>query len=272
MRTRRFTGAALGAIAVAALATAGCTAEDTAAPGGTTTGTSPAGSGSVASSAAADPAAAAALGQAAAALGTTSFKLTLTAGPSLEMTGTVDAPNGRGSAEVRATGPNTDLTVQTRLDGQDLFVQVPGVTKAGTWTRIDVSRLPEGANVGLRPGQIDPVNTAQLLSSTTDVRESGSRSYAGTLDLTKVAGVAGVDKVTVDGYGADAQRVPFTAGLDEQGRLSELTIQLPPVNGQPAAPIEVLYTDYGVPVESLRPDPSTIVEAPESLYSTLGGR
>jgi hypothetical protein len=267
MRTRRFTGPALGVLAVIAFGASGCNAEDTGTPGAGAGTPSP-----PASSAAADPAAAAALGQAAATLGTTSFKVTLTAGPSLTMNGTVDAPNGRGAAEVVATGPNTDLTVQTRLDGEDLFVQVPGVTKAGTWTRIDVARLPEGANVGLRPGQIDPVNTAQLLNSTTDVRQSGSRSYEGTLDLTKVAGVAGVDKVTVDGYGTAAQQVPFTAGLDEQGRLSALTIELPPVNGQQAAPIEVLYTDYGLPVESLRPDPSTVVEAPESLYTTLSGR
>jgi hypothetical protein len=267
MRTRRLTAPALGVLAAAALAVAGCNAEDTPTPGAGAGTPSPS-----ASSGAADPAAASALGQAAATLGTTSFKMTLTAGPSLRMTGTVDAPNGRGSAEVVATGPNTDLTVQTRLDGQDLYVQVPGVTKAGTWTRIDVARLPEGANVGLRPGQIDPVNTTQLLGSTTDVRQSGSRSYEGTLDLTKVAGVAGVDKVTVDGYGAAAQNVPFTAGLDEQGRLSALTIQLPPVNGQQAAPIEVLYTDYGLPVESLRPDPATVLEAPESLYTTLGGK
>jgi len=76
----------------------------------------------------------------------------------------------------------------------------------------------------------------------------------------------------VDSYGAAAQRVPFTAGLDEQGRLSELTIQLPAVNGQPAQPLEVLYTDYGIAVGDLTPDPATVVEAPANLYTTLGGK
>ena len=85
------------------------------------------------------------------------------------------------------------------------------------------------------------------------MQTAGSRSYKGTLDLTKVAGVTGIDKVTVDSYGAAAQNVPFTAGLDEQGRLSALTIELPAVNGTPTQPLEVLYTDYGIAVTAEAP-------------------
>ena len=168
------------------------------------------------------------------------------------------------------TGPE-GREVKTLLIGQDLYVQIPGITKAGTWTHVDVSRLPEGANVGLRPGQIDPANTAKLLSSTTDVQQVDARSYKGTLDLTKVAGITGVDKVTVDSWGSAANQVPFTAGLDDQGRLSALTIQLPAANGQPSRPLEVLYTDYGTPVNVQRPAASEIIEAPANVYSSLGG-
>jgi hypothetical protein len=248
----------------------GCSADDdTAAPASSApaadTPSAPSSSGP------ADPAAAAALGTAAAALGNTSFKLTMTAGPGLKVTGQMDAPNGKGTADIVATGPNAELKVKTLLVGQDLYVQVPGITKGSTWTHLDVSRLPEGANVGLRPGQIDPANTAQLLNSTTDVQQVDARSYKGTLDLTKVAGLTGVDKVTVDSYGAAAKTVPFTAGLDDQGRLSALTIQLPAANGQQAQPLEILYTDYGVPVTAERPAASQITEAPADLYTSLGG-
>jgi hypothetical protein len=130
--------------------------------------------------------------------------------------------------------------------------------------------LPADANIGLRPGQIDPVNTAALLSSTTDVHATGGNSYAGTLDLTKAAGLAGVDQVTIDGYGTAAQKVPFTAGLDGQGRLSVLTIDLPAVGGQQVQPIEALYTDYDAPVTVQRPAASEVTEAPDSLYKSLG--
>ena len=271
MRTIRLTGPTVGVLTAVALALAGCTSDGgTAGPAASSSaGSAPS---TPASASAADPAATAALGKAAATLGTSSFKVTMTSGPALKVTGQLDAPNSKGTAELVASGTNTEITVKSLLVGQDLYVQVPGVTKANTWTHLDVARLPDGADVGLRPGQIDPANTAQLLSSTTDVQSSGSRSYKGTLDLTKVAGVTGIDKVTVDSYGAAAQNVPFTAGLDDQGRLSALTIELPAVNGTPTKPLEVLYTDYGTAVTAVAPPAAEVVEAPENLYTTLGGK
>src|SRR5262245_59639097 len=50
------------------------------------------------SASAADPAAAQALGQATAALGNTSFKITMTSGPGFKLTGQMDAPGGKASA------------------------------------------------------------------------------------------------------------------------------------------------------------------------------
>jgi hypothetical protein len=267
MRTRRLTGLSLGVLAVVALALAGC-AGDSATPGAAASGApTPA-----TSSGAADPAAASQLASAAAALGTTSFKVTLTNGPGVKLTASVDAPGSKGTGTLALSGPNANLELKTLLVGKDLYVQIPGITKAGTWTHLDVSRLPEGANVGLRPGQIDPANTAKLLTSTTDVQQVDSRSYKGTLDLTEVAGVTGVDQVTVQGWGSAASKVPFTAGLDDQGRLSELTLQLPTVNGKASPPLDVLYTDYGAPVTADRPVASEVTEAPDNVYTTLGGK
>ena len=270
MRTPRLAGLGLASMAAVAFAVTGCAADNDATPGAGSS--APVDTPSASASAGnADPAAAASLATATAALGTTSFKVTLTAGPGLKLTGLMDAPNGTGTADLTATGPNTEIKVKTLLVGQDLYLKVPGVTKGDTWTHVDVSKLPEGANVGLRPGQIDPANTAQLLTSTTDVRPVGSRNYEGTLDLTKAAGVAGINQALVQTWGAQAQNVPFTAGLDEQGRLSALTIQLPAVNGQQAQPLEVLYTDYGTKVEAQKPAAADTTEAPADLYKSLGG-
>jgi hypothetical protein len=266
MRTRRLTGLSLGVLAAVALAVAGC-AGDSATPGAATSGAP-----TPATSSAADPAAASQLASSAAALGNSSFKVTLTNGPGVKLTASVDAPGSKGTGTLALSGPNANLELKTLLVGQDLYVQIPGITKAGTWTHLDVSRLPAGANVGLRPGQIDPVNTAKVLTSTTDVQQVDARSYKGTLDLTKVAGVTGVDQVTVQGWGAAASKVPFTAGLDDQGRLSELNLQLPTVNGKANPPLDVLYTDYGAPVTADRPAASEVTEAPDNVYTTLGGK
>lgn len=264
MLERRLAGTGLGLLAAATFGVAGCTADTPPAAPGPSTGPS-------ASAAAADPAAAAALGAAAAKLSTTSVKVTLTSGTALTVTSLADAPNGVGTSTARYTGGGADITVEALLVDRDLWVKVPGVTAAGKWMHVDVARLPEGANVGLRPGQIDPANTAELLTSTTDVRQTGPRTYAGTLDLTDAVGIAGIDKVTIDGYGPAASAVPFRAGLDEQGRLAELTLDLPAVNGQRAAPLEILYTDYGTTVVAQKPAAADVTEAPENLYTTLGG-
>ena len=58
--------------------------------------------------------------------------------------------------------------------------------------------------------------------------------------------------------------------LDAQGQLQELTIDLPPVNGQKTEPIDALYSDYGAPVTVDKPAASEITEAPDSIYKALG--
>jgi hypothetical protein len=260
MRIPRLAGLGLAAIAAAALTIAGC--DSTA---GSTSSSSSAPASTPASGSAADPAAVQALSAATAKLGGTSFKVNATSGSGFQLNGAVDPAQGAGTVDVTASGPNASLNVKTLLIGQDLYVQVPGVTKAGTWTHLDVSRLPEGANVGLRPGRVDPVDTANLLSSATDVHATGNNSYAGTVDLSKAAGLAGT---SAGGASlAPRQNVPFTVTLDDQGRLSTMTIT--PTS---TAPIEVRYSDYGVPVTAPRPAASEITEAPDSLYTSLGGR
>lgn len=271
MRTPRLARWGLASMAAMALV-AGCSAEGDDSPGA---GTSAAPQAPASAGASADPAAADALGAAAAKLSETSFKVTMTSGQGFKVEGLMDPPNSAGTATLTASSTNTEVEVKTLLVGQDLYVQIPGVTKAGTWTHVDVSKLPEGANVGLRPGQIDPANTAELLKSTTDVRQTGAGAFAGTLDLTKAASVGGVDQQTITTWGDQAEDVPFTAGVDEQGRLSALTIQLPAVQTQSqgttqAQPLEVLYTDYGTKVDAQKPPANQIIEAPDSLYSSLG--
>ncbi|AEV88414.1 hypothetical protein ACWT_7404 [Actinoplanes sp. SE50] len=256
-------------VATAAFAVAGCTADGTPATSATS---APAASAAAAPSASADPAAVQALSGAASTLGNSSFKMTMTQGSGFQLTADIDAPHGNGTAEMNAKGGNTALTVKTLLFGKDLYAQIPGVTQGQNWTHLDMARLPDGSNIGLKPGQIDPANTAQLLSSTTDVHRAGEGSYAGTVDLTKAAGVAGISKVTLDGYGADAKQVPFEATLDQQDRLESLTLRLPSVDSRETAPLQVKYSDYGQTVTAQRPPAGQISEAPDSVYQALGGK
>ena len=46
----------------------------------------------------------------------------------------------------------------------------------------------------------------------------------------------------------------------------------PPVNGKQNPPIDILYTDYGTTVSVAKPAASEITEAPDNVYTTLGGK
>jgi hypothetical protein len=269
MQTRRLAGAALGLAAAATFSVAGCTASgDSATPGA---GASAAASPSASAPGGTDAAAAATLARSTAQLGTTSFKVSMTSGTTLSMTGQMDPPNKVGSNSLEIKGSGGSLQVQTLLVDQDLYLKLGGVSGADKWMHVDVARLPEGANIGLRPGQIDPAKTEQLLNATTEVRQLDPRTFEGTLDLTKVTGLAGINQVTLNGYGELARSVPFQATLDEQGRLSTMTVDLPPVAGQKAQPLEISYSDYGAPLTVEKPAASQVTEAPEAVYKTLGG-
>jgi hypothetical protein len=264
MRTPRLAGLGLATMATAAFAVAGCdngTATSTASAPPSSAAATPA----VTTSSSADPAAVSALSKAVGLLDTQSFTVTATSGSGFKLTGAIDAPKGNATAQLTASGPNAEINIKTLLLGNDLYAQVPGITKGNTWTHLDGSRLPAGATIGLKPGQIDPVGTANLLGTATDVSSTGPNAYAGSLDLTKAAGMAGLSQVTIDSYGSAAQKVPFTATLDDQGRLTKMTVT--PPQGQP---IEVAYSGYGQPVSAARPAASEITEAPDSLYKSLG--
>ncbi|OLE22177.1 MAG: hypothetical protein AUG44_25480 [Actinobacteria bacterium 13_1_20CM_3_71_11] len=64
---------------------------------------------------------------------------------------------------------------------------------------------------------------------------------------------------------ATARRVPFTATVDSQGRLTEVKLDFPAVDPQIPA-VTSTYSDYGTTVTVTKPDAAQVQEAPDSLY------
>jgi hypothetical protein len=265
MRTPRLAGLGLATTATVAFAVAGCADNTTTTPSGSASSGAIAATVTPSATSSADPTAIAKLSAAAEQLDTTSYTVTASSGSGFKLTGSIDAPGGKASAEMTASGPNAELNIKTMLIGQDLYAQIPGITKGTTWTHVDGAKLPAGANIGLRPGQIDPINTAQLLKATTDVKATSDTAYSGSVDLSKAAGVAGLGQVSIAASSGTSATVPFTATLDNQGRLSTMTVDLP--QGEP---LQITYANYGQPVSIAAPAASSITEAPDSFYSSLG--
>ena len=98
----------------------------------------------------------------------------------------------------------------------------------------------------------------------TDAKRVDATHYTVTLDLTKTTD-SSIDQATLTKLGDKAKSVPASVVLDDQGRLSAVTVDLNSVD--PDASISTTYSDYGSPVSITTPAASDTVEAPAAVYS-----
>jgi hypothetical protein len=103
-----------------------------------------------------------------------------------------------------------------------------------------------------------------------DVKTADGTTYTGTVDLTKATGDIAPDATVLRNIGDRAKAVPFTAKLDDQGRMTYLKIDGGSVDPQLA--FEVAVTGYGTATAVTEPDASQVVEAPDSVLKILGGQ
>ncbi|WP_428961899.1 hypothetical protein [Micromonospora fluostatini] len=137
----------------------------------------------------------------------------------------------------------------------------------GKYQHLDQSRIQGNRNLGFDFDKLDPAGSAALTQAVTDVRQTGEGTYAGTVDVSKATESDSFDAALVTALGEQARSLPFTARLDPQGRLSELTIQVPATGQTPAQDVKVTYADYGNATAAQRPPADQVVEAPAELYN-----
>lgn len=254
------------ALVVTGLAVAGCS----------TTGTSaaPRASSSAVPSGAASSSARDALLASTEALTTTSYHYHLTA-DSLAGQGAADPASRAATTSLTGTASGATTSIDMVTLGNDIWVrlnlgaqnQALGIA-SDRWLHIDASRLGDSAQL-----PVDPAGGAAaargLLDGVVTVQTTDNKVFTGTLDLTKVTDTAAVTGDLLDRAGVKARALPFTATLDDQGRLSDLTVDLSSVS--PSAALAVSFSEYGQPVTVDRPDAASVVEAPDSVYQLFGG-
>jgi hypothetical protein len=164
-----------------------------------------------------------------------------------------------------AAGNQSLKTAMIALD-TDLYLRMDGVPNvSGKWLHVDAADL--GAGNQLRQWSSgDPIGANNLLSGMADVQRVAEHSFKGTLDFTKSTTV---DQKSLSALGDKAKAVPFTAETDEQGRLTELTIDLDSVQAG-LGQMRATYSDFGAPVTVEKPA-GQIQEAPAELLRTFGG-
>lgn len=155
--------------------------------------------------------------------------------------------------------PTGAVKIERLTTGPDVYVRVTApdrrvpVWDGKTWWHVGAPGAP-AAKQGL-----DNTRLASTLAAPAGVRQTGVREYAGTLDLRNSGEVlgSGVGKVLGDRAGA----VPFTASVDEQGRLVRYRIELASEQSQ-TAQLDLTYADFGLQVSADPPAADLVGEDP----------
>ncbi len=234
-----------------------------------TTPAAPAASGSATPAPGASPSAEpagnarAALATAARKLGDDSMKLHLTMGEFMTATGAADPATGALQMRMNLRGPQA-MSFEVRSTGNDVYLKFGGEvgrTIGNQWMRIKGDSIPGGLGLGSAD---DPGDAQRLLRGIKEVRRDGPLGFEGTLDASKSPSA---DASSLRALGDKARALPFSARIDEQGRLIGLTLRMDEVN--PAMPpMVVKYYDFGTKVTVTKPS-GRIVDAPKELVKAF---
>lgn len=203
------------------------------------------------------------------ALNEETFKIEMTMGDLLNGTGQVDAPNGAAQMAISSSAEGQALDIEMILTPSDMWMSLGDLgAMMGVetpWMHVDLSQLGEDGFMGLKPGETDFAQTTQLLQAITEVEQVDDVTFQGEIDPSK-AEEGMIDQEML----GDAATVPFTATLDDQGRLTQIALDLPDMEGMPDSMV-VRYYDFGQPVEIGPPPAEEVSEMPPELYDALSG-
>ncbi|WP_433387391.1 hypothetical protein [Micromonospora sp. KLBMP9576] len=256
MNTRRLTTTGVALVAALALGLTGCATErDADAPAGSagSTGAAPA------SSAPAD--ARAELGAAAQKLNQQSVKMQLQSSV-LNGSGMMDPATRTGDMTMKM---GAEGTFRVLMLGDDAYLKITGMTgMPKKWLHMDATKLGKSGQLNLMP-EGDPGGAKQMIDSVVDVEKTGPGSYSGVLDYTRTK----PDDKAVQALGDKAKAVPFTARVDDQGRLVEIAIDTQVLH-ESLGTMVTTYSDFGAPVKVQKPPASDTQEAPQELIESMG--
>jgi hypothetical protein len=201
-------------------------------------------------------------------LASASYKFTIKAA-GLTGSGSADGANSLIQAAITGQEQNVSIKMDMIVVKTNLYLKMdfgPLNSAVGIqpdkYMHLDGTKL--GANSTLPLGTSkEPVDAAGLLAGLTDVKTTDGKTYTGTVDLTKVTGDNAPDADALKKAGDKAKSVPFTAVLDDRGRLTDLKIDGASIDPQLA--FEATFSDFGKASGVTEPDSSQVIEAPDSV-------
>jgi len=209
-----------------------------------------------------------------------SFKYTVDYGTTVKGDGALDSTGQNSESNMTVTVPDAGVTLKlnslivagdiyVKIDLGPLTAAVPGLKDLGNkWMHIDKSKIGNAGLISQFTPSQESVGANSFVKGVVTAEKVSDTEIKGTLDLTKSApGVLQKDQIAA--FGEEAKKVPFTATLDAQGRISKLVLNMPKAGTLPAADLTTTYTDYGATVTIAKPAAAEVVEAPDLIYTFL---
>lgn len=191
-------------------------------------------------------------------------------------TGSIDPANGRAKIAVTTPiGGGEKMTMTNVNAGGKTYLKIdagsankPLHLNPAKWSIIDPDKLGDDVALPLDGDDpADPLDLDGLTQAITAAHRTDPTHYAGTIDMTKAGGVLGPDPSELSKAGAKAKSVPFTAVLDEQGRLTSFAIDASGTGKHLSVSVTIMHYGAAKPVAV----PTTAAPASASMYSLLKG-
>ncbi|MFI5495794.1 hypothetical protein [Actinoplanes sp. NPDC051859] len=199
-------------------------------------------------------------------LGDQPVKMTMDMGTLMNATGAVDAKGKKADITMKMAAGGQSIDMKMRLVDKDLYLKFEGAAAAATggadtWLHVDAAKIPAGS-------QLDVENLAsadKFVGGMEKVEKAGAGDFKGLLDMTKVPGQ------DTSAFGTKAKAVPFTAKVDDQGRLTELVLDMSTLGLPAEAPTKITtkYHDFGSPVSVQAPASDKVQEMPAEMLKSF---
>jgi hypothetical protein len=208
---------------------------------------------------------------------TFTFKLT---GAGVTGSGSVDAPADSATMKAKFSDQETNMTfaMEFLILAEDRYMKldfgslpIPGLPPKDKWQHIDLTKVKDPKSLDLDVAtDADPAGAKTIFDSIVTAEKTGDKQYKGTVDISAIGKDADLlDADVVKDLGPDAKTVPFEATLDDQGRLTNLKLQIPAKGKVKAQVWEITYSDYGSAPKLEKPSASEAQEAPKGVYDLI---
>lgn len=195
-------------------------------------------------------------------------------GDVLTMTGSTDPTNGAAHMSMSIQDGMMRLNMEVIVIVPDMWMNMgeagPMLGLETPWVHIDMTQYTQSLFpfMGTDLGSLMGFDPTLINESIIDVAKVDDVTFEGELDpLAMDAAMMGGEALDPSG---PALTVPFTAVVDDQGRLVRMSFTIP--GAPPGVPdtMEASFYDYGVPVEISPPPADEVGPMPEELLELFG--